>query len=362
MHRQFAIAFHFLLPAIDSSQFMCSVNYKPVPSMVEALLPIWRRVLQRPAIRPTDNFFDLHGTPSSAAQLCAEIATELGRDLPPVIICTAPTVETLAALLEDPSPPRVPPLVLLKAGTEPPPVFIAHGLGGDVLGLCDLAGKINSRHSIYGLQARGVDGIDEPLSSIEEMAQFHLNAIKQLQTRGPYFLIGYSLGGLVMIEIARRLQADGNQIALLALMDTYPDKKVVPVVQRTLLSLRQAKRLPRKLIETAQGRKKSKRKNNDGTELLPNQSARSTAQVLQRMKDADYRAWRSYRPQFYRGRIRFVKAEISTYFPSNPTAVWAHFAEKFEVETVPGDHLGMLTTDFDSLASILSRYLSEAST
>ena len=99
-------------------------------SAAEVLVPIWQRVLQRSSVHANDNFFDLDGTPSSAARLFAEIAEAFGRDLPPVMIYSTPTIETLAALLEDPTPPRVPPLLLLKAGTEHPPVFIAHGLGG----------------------------------------------------------------------------------------------------------------------------------------------------------------------------------------------------------------------------------------
>lgn len=78
------------------------------------------------------------------------------------------------------------------------------------------------------------------------------------------------------------------------------------------------------------------------------------------MSDSGYVALRHYRPRFYPGRLKFVKAEISTYFPDNPTPVWAHLAEEFEVETMPGDHMGMLTTHCEDLGALLSRYLSEA--
>jgi thioesterase domain-containing protein len=79
------------------------------------------------------------------------------------------------------------------------------------------------------------------------------------------------------------------------------------------------------------------------------------------MRDSAYLALRCYRPRLYRGGIKFVKAEISTYFPDNPIAVWSHLAEKFEVETIPGDHLDLLTTQFEKLGSVLSRYLEKAS-
>ena len=162
------------------------------------------------------------------SRLFAEIANAFGRDFSPVTICAAPTIETLAGLLEEPKPPRIPPLLPLKAGAENPPVFITHGLGGDALGLSDLVGKNRLlRHPIYGMQARGIDGIAEPLSSIEERAQFYLDAIQQLQPHGPYFLIGYSLGGMVMLGIwPNVLSAGREKIALLTLVDTYPDNEL----------------------------------------------------------------------------------------------------------------------------------------
>jgi len=318
-------------------------------SATEVLLPIWRRVLQASAIRANDNFFDLGGNPSSAARLFREIAEVCGRDLPPVMIYSAPTIEALAALLEQPSPPRVPPLLLLKAGTGQLPIFIAHGLGDTVFSLFHLVDKIESTHPIYGMQSRGIDGVDDPFTSIEAMAQFHLDTIKKLQPHGPYFLIGYSLGGLVTLEIAQRLSAAGDRVALVALVDSYPDKSHLSVLQYVLLSFRLAKRRAGPLIG-APGRTRPQ---------IPEESGGNS--TTRRMRDSAYLALRCYRPRLYRGGIKFVKAEISTYFPDNPIAVWSHLAEKFEVETIPGDHLDLLTTQVEKLGSVLSRYLEEAS-
>ena len=152
-----------------------------------------------------------------------------------MLIYTAPTVEMLGALLGNPAPPKVPPILPMKPGAEDPPIFVAHGMGNTVLELSGLVRKIVSRHPIYGMQARGLDGVDEPLATIEEMAEFHLEAIRRQQAHGPYFLIGYSLGGLVTLEIAQRLRAGGEKIALLALVDSYPDKSQISVTQRALL-------------------------------------------------------------------------------------------------------------------------------
>jgi thioesterase domain-containing protein len=327
-------------------------------SAVEVLIPIWQRVLLRSSVGTNENFFDLGGTASSASRLFDEIAKSFGRDLPPVLIYAAPTIETLATLLEDPATPRVPPLLPMKAGTGHPPVFIAHGLGDSVLGLSGLVGKIESRHPIYGLQAQGIDGVDEPFTSIEGMARFHLDAIRGVQAHGPYSLIGYSLGGLVVLEMAQRLFAAGEKIALLALLDCYPDKSQLSPIQRALLYFRLAKRRIRSLTESAQGRPQPQ--NSEGSADAPLENRRDLVKVTERMRDSAYVALRQYRPRFYPGWIRFVKAEISTYFPDNPTAVWAHLAQQFDVETVPGDHLSMLTAQCKTVGAVLSRYLDEA--
>ena len=303
---------------------MCSVNHKPTYSTKEILLPIWQRVLQRTSIRVTDNFFDLGGTPSSATQLFAEIADEFGRSFPAVTICAAPTIETLAGLLEEPTPPRIPPLLLLKAGTENPPVFITHGLGGDVLGLADVVGKIESRHPIYGMQVRGIDGIDEPFASIEERAQFYLDAIRQLQPHGPYFLIGYSLGGLAMLEVAQRLSADGEKIALLTLLDTYPDKKYLSLAQSDAL-ISSAKQTPRAEQDCIGSEQKtiagSRKQRQDSTIPAERIDSPCGAKNEGRRFGGVARISSPVLPREGQVRESRNRHAISR---SNPTAVWAH--------------------------------------
>src|ERR1700723_776119 len=116
---------------------------------------------------------------------------------------------------------RFSPLVLIKAGGETPPIFIVHGLSGFVQ-FRELADHIQTNHPIYGIQAQGIDGMAEPLERVEDMAQLYVETLQELCPYGPYILIGYSFGGLVALEMAQRLSGGGKKIALLALLDTYP--------------------------------------------------------------------------------------------------------------------------------------------
>jgi thioesterase domain-containing protein/acyl carrier protein len=315
--------------------------------MVEALTPIWQRVLQLEPIGVNDNFFDLGGDSSLALQLFNEIAQVCDRELPPVTIYQAPTIAALAALLEQPTTPRFPTLVLLKAGAEKPPVFVAHGLGGSVMDFFQPVKHIETDHPIYGMQARGIDGLDEPFASIEDMAEFYLRAIRNLQPRGPYVLAGYSLGGLVVLEMAQRLSANGEKVALLAMLDAYPHIRYLSWGQRARLVAHQARRGLRSLA------------NLSGSAPYQPPAGVSFTPATQRVRDSAYLALTRYRPRFYPGKIKFVRAEATSAFPDDAAAVWAPLAEKVEVETVPGDHLGIIATHYETLAAVLSRYLAE---
>jgi acetoacetyl-CoA synthetase len=334
--------------------------------MVEMLTPIWQRLLQHSPIGVDDNFFDLGGDSALALQLFNEIAQVCGREMPPVMIYHAPTIAALAALLEDPATPRFPPLVLLKAGEQDPPVFLTHGLGGSVIDFYQVVKHLQTPHAIHGMQARGIDGVDAPFDRIEDMAEFYLVAVRQLQPHGPYLLVGFSLGGLVMLEMAQRLVASGEKVALLALLDSYPHTSYLSVSQRVRLGVRLARRRAAGIVTSPSRdavsrlfRPSRRRRVASGASYqLPAEVSLSPAQ--QHVRETAYRALTRYQPRFYPGKIRFVRAEVSTYWPADPAAVWSHLAQEFVVDTVPGDHLGIMTTHFEELSAVLSRYLREA--
>ena len=340
------------------------MSQKLVPTMVEMLVPIWRRVLQRSSIGIDDNFFDLGGNLRSADILFAEIARACGRELPSATIYRAPTIAALARLLEQPTLPRFSPFVQIKAGDEQPPILIVHGLAG-TLPFFGLAQHIQTGHSIYGIQGKGVDGLEEPLESVEDMAAFYLDAIKDVQPQGPYILIGYSFGWLVALEMAQRMTKSGEEVALLVLIDAYPHLRYLSPGQRLRRIARRALRwsgMKRRLARAATyvtpgfGRLRNGRNGNGG---MAEASRLSFEETALRVKEKAYLALARYRPLFYDGKVKFVKSESDSYYPSDPVAVWVKLAAEFESETVPGGHLDMVTTDFEGLAAVLTRYLKE---
>ncbi len=364
-----------------------SLGLKPEPlsTTIDLLTPIWERVLQRVSILPDEDFFDLGGTPALASRLFPQIGKACGRHLTPLMIYRAPTIRLLAALLDERSTPRFPPLIRLKSGNDGPPLFLAHGLGSSVMEFFPLVKHLQIRQPVYGLQAKGTDGVDEPSDRVEDAAQFFLDAIKQLQPHGPYLLVGYSLGGLVTLEIARRLTAEGETVALLVMMEAFPHGRYLPIGQFAGVAMRKSRlhlstllRLP---LNDATSYFKRRVRNvfpqsprprhaypvsepgveRESTSQDPEDDLRSRPRFVRHLlRDLDWLAIARYRPRFYSGKIKFIRAKEILHLPDDPAAIWANLAGSFEVESVPGDHLGILNTHAEALAAVISRYVREA--
>src|SRR5262249_20645259 len=98
--------------------------------------------------------------------------------------------------------------------------FFVHPAGGQVFCYITLARHLGPDQPFYGLQTAFSEG-DSPLhTEIETMTAYYLQAIRAVQPDGPYLLGGWSLGGVVAFEMAQQLQAQGQTVALLALLDT----------------------------------------------------------------------------------------------------------------------------------------------
>jgi thioesterase domain-containing protein len=179
-----------------------------------------------------DDFFALGGHSLSAVRLLARIEQVQGRQLPLAAFFRAPTVEQLARLLRRDETPSATSLVAIRTGgaTAPsggiggestrPPLFCVHPAGGNVLSFVPLADALGPDQPLYALQSRGLEGDEEPLTRVEDMAARYLAEVRAAVPHGPYSLAGWSFGGLVAFEMARQLRRQGEEVALLALLDT----------------------------------------------------------------------------------------------------------------------------------------------
>jgi thioesterase domain-containing protein/acyl carrier protein len=166
-----------------------------------------------------DDFFELGGHSLMAVSIMAKTKDCFGRLLPLAALFTAPTVSDFAQLIADDEDRFQDIAVRIQAGGERPPIFAVPGAGGSVLSFRALSEALGSDQPFYGLQAVGLDGGMQPLGTVEATAAANVAAIRAIQPRGPYRLIGHSYGGVVAFEMARLLLEQGDEVADLALLD-----------------------------------------------------------------------------------------------------------------------------------------------
>jgi thioesterase domain-containing protein/acyl carrier protein len=195
----------------------------PATPTEQRLADIYARLLRLPRVSADQGFFELGGNSLQAMQLVTRIHREFGVDIAVTAVFLAPTVRRLAARIEQAGgAARVAgsgPLVELSEGAGSTPLFIVHAIGGTVHPYAPLAACLADAFQVYGIQAAGLAEGTAPAASLAAMVASYLDAILATQPEGPYRVAGWSMGGLVAYEIARRLEELGKDVAQLVLLD-----------------------------------------------------------------------------------------------------------------------------------------------
>ncbi|MEA5582039.1 amino acid adenylation domain-containing protein [Nodularia harveyana UHCC-0300] len=204
----------------------------PRNSLELQLTQIWSEVLRVEWVGIRDNFFEIGGHSLLAMRLMALIHQKLHKQLPLASLFQNPTVAELAHLLSQSTDASLwSSLVPIQTNGTNPPFFCIPGAGGNVLYLYDLARSLGADQPFYGLQAQGLDGKSQPLHRIEDIASEYIQAMQTVQPQGPYFLGGHSFGGLVAFEMAQQLLQQGQEVGLLAILDTVAPVKTSVVME-----------------------------------------------------------------------------------------------------------------------------------
>ena len=202
----------------------------------EALAHIWAEVLEVPRVGIHEDYFALGGDSLHAVRLILKIRDVFPDARPSLTtFLHAPTVAEFARSIRagqvDWSY-----LVPVREGGERTPFFCVHGAGGNVLSMRDLAMALPEDQPFYCLQARGIDGVTPPFTSVEETAECYLQHIRTIQPHGPYHLGGGCYGGLIAFEMACRLRAAGETVGVLAVIDCQNRAQRARVSPAALLS------------------------------------------------------------------------------------------------------------------------------
>jgi phthiocerol/phenolphthiocerol synthesis type-I polyketide synthase E len=341
-----------------------STYVAPRNEVEQAIADLWQKLLGIKQIGIHDNYFDLGGTSVLAVRLFAQIEKIFGKNIPLTTLFAAPTVGQLASIIEKGEwSGSWASLVKVQSGDSKPPFFFIHAAGGNVLNYRNLANHLGNDQAVFGLQSVGLDGEQPFITRIEDMATHYLNEIQTVQNKGPYMLGGYCLGGTIALEMAQQLQAKGQEVALLALLETY-NWANIPILssfrklhyywekidfhyknflilpsQEKVVFLREKARELKSRSGVWYGMLKAKF-------AYENHSNHGQYSLLARLWDNNDRAALNYVPKFYSGKITLFLPKKSYAIYDGPDLTWERLAREVETYELPVYPAGMLVEPF----------------
>ena len=354
------------------------------------LAGFWSDLLGLDPVGVEDSFFDLGGHSLIAVRLFGMIRKAYRVDFPISILFEAPTIRACARLIEarigpqdtgEPTPAaselarRFTHLVPMHRGEggAKTPFFLVAGMFGNVLNLRHLAHLLGDDRPFFGLQARGLYGDDSPHDDLTEAARDMIAEIRQVQPHGPYLLGGFSGGGITAYEMAQQLEAMGETVAVVILLDTpLPQRRPLSPRDRALIQWQEFKSngplYPLKWATRRVAWEIARRRPQDHTETSEHQFHD------QEIETAFYRAISRYHVRPWDGTLhlfrppqsgkwqvsngQWVSDERAYVLPDND---WSGVAPNLSVTEVPGDHDSMvLEPNVRVLAARMRRALEAA--
>ncbi len=315
---------------------------------------VWRSVLQKPVGGPNDDFFEAGGDSLMAITFMIELERALDMELSVGLINEAPRFAQLCAALRARRTSRYVPLVQLKAGEGLPPVFFVHGVGGNVVEILPMARRMAYPGPVIGIQARGLAGEGPPHTSVAAMAGDYLREIKARQPNGPYYLCGYSFGGLVAYEMASVLREAGDEVGLVGLFDTMMSPLRWPLLAWLGIAGRRIVRMCARIGARMSGRSTPRSAERSRSNLVKSDAPAKVLKVAASALLASAR----YRPGYYAGELTLFSP--SGREPGLPPlqSIWRRHARSLIVVETDGDHATMLSAvNAQSTAALLTRCL-----
>ena len=358
----------------------------PVTATERSLAGIWRSHLRVETVGRHSNFFELGGDSIIAVSVFADIEAVLGVRLPISTLVQNSTIEQLAAAIDGRRFSSGPsPIVELRAGAgHRAPLFMVHGIGGEVLSYEPVVRHFASDRAVYGLRADSVaHPPGEPLH-IEMMAASYVQTIRLVRSTGPYHLCGYSAGGLVAFEMARQLVAAGERVGSLVVIDgdgpQWSSKPRGWTASGAVRGVRNAGYwIADDFVPSAVGRWRG---GHDPVGHVVRGARRRIRQLARRASHDDVRdrlgvsgmpdwsvpwleayadAIARYRPHCYHGRLTLIRARTFGLFrPVLHDRGWTPFATDVDVLVMKGDHASIVREPLAAtLAQLIEKCLNE---
>ncbi|MBL7964595.1 MAG: amino acid adenylation domain-containing protein [Flavobacteriales bacterium] len=329
-----------LLPKPEPRTVKLQARHVAPRNATERMLAIiWSDVLKLQDVGVHDNFFELGGHSMTGIHMLSQVEQRLGRTLSLKAIFKAPTIADLAKLIDKEEPgDRVEThnLVAIREEGMLPPLFCVHGDEANYY----LPQHLDRELPFYAFTHQGEDGLPIRYTRVEEIAAHFIAELRSMRPKGPYLLSGYSFGGLVAYEMAVQLTAEGEEIPLVALFDTFtPDEHLVEAKREA----RWTDNLKNPIIRKMYGHFLKRGK------VIPPKLRHY------HIIDTYERAIAAYTPKPYGGHVVVFRAE-ATHGPEYMG--WKRFVKgHLELRMTPGNHYDMIK---EPHVRVLASQLSES--
>ena len=322
------------------------------------LVAIWQKYLGVNNLGIDADFFDLGGHSIIAVQIMVQVEKQLGCLLPISVFFKHPTIRKLARVIDGyETEDTWKSLVRIKDGTKTP-LYIVHGIGLNVLIFHGLAKYLDPEQAVFGFQAVGLTGKEEPLDDLQEVATFYIREMLEQNPDGPYNLLGYSLGGIIALEMAKQLRQMGKTVTMLGMLDTnlrQHDGNSKPAILLNKLRRQFSKAFfifrslfihPVRTIRYQLQVLKRKLQQLFGAknQLRPELPDEDIPEYMEQIIAGLEKGMRNYKVKPYDGKIFLFKAKERIYYVDDPKYLgWKKYARKGVVlKKVPGDHKVLL--------------------
>jgi len=321
------------------------------------LLELWRSMLGVADITGDTNVFSLGASSLSILRLVTRMNGLYSMGFGLASLISAPTIKMVAELVRRRyAPNTATSLVPIQPMGTKAPLYIVHGAGGNVVNFYSLTTRIGPDQPVYGVQAQALEANQPAFCRIEDMAAHYLKEIRIAQPKGPYHLLGYSFGGVVVLEMAHQLRAVGETVGLLGMLDTRA-KEYMLASEASATASRDADRQgwlsaylrrnmghgnPRAWLEFF-GRDIKERKVRYVTALAAKMFSKIPA-FLKDTHEINSYAARKYQVKPFPGRLTLFRASVQTDSSIPPDNGWGSiFSKGIEIHETPGDHWKVLS-------------------
>jgi amino acid adenylation domain-containing protein len=329
----------------------------PRPGIESEIASIWRTVLGVERIDRDDDFFDLGGHSLLAIRVFVQLEKLTGQAFPLSSLFKASTVCGFAELLQqDGWHAEWTSMVAVHPDGHLRPYFVVAPFRITALSFASLARHLGADRPLYVFQPQGMESDAPAHATVAEMAAHYISELKQVQPRGPYAIGGHCAGNWVAFEMASQLQAAGDELALLVLVDSEPPGVPAPprprmrhILHRTRHYLRHGRFRDalRWQIGLARERFRAWR------------GAGSDRERVARVRAIHAQAHRDYQGGLVRGDALFIRSEESiTLTDKDWHLKWADvITGELRVESVPGTHATLVE---DANAKVIADLVTKA--